>query len=252
MLWQILVQFLFRLAFGLAAAMAWTSPQQVTAGFFRVHLWVGLGISTFVAGMLYLLPQFESRSMLLVTAIAAAVASYIGAVIWLYERLRAGRVLLAAVALINLWGAAMSIPAGERSVLALADTFTSGALLGTTVAAMLLGHWYLNTPTMKLWPLQRLLVLMSVAVVVRVIVEAAAWAYLDTGAMPPSTRYALLALRWLAGIGGVLALTAMSWQTLRIPNTQSATGILYVAVIFAFLGELSSQLLFMQPPHLVS
>ena len=35
----------------------------------------------------------------------------------------------------------------------------------------------------------------------------------------------------------------MSWQTLKIPNTQSATGILYVAVITTFLGELTSLLL---------
>jgi hypothetical protein len=33
----------------------------------------------------------------------------------------------------------------------------------------------------------------------------------------------------------------MTWETLRIPNTQSATGILYVAVILSFLGELTSQ-----------
>ena len=35
----------------------------------------------------------------------------------------------------------------------------------------------------------------------------------------------------------------MTWKTLKIPNTQSATGILYVAVIAVFLGELTSQLL---------
>jgi hypothetical protein len=202
--------------------------------------------------MIYLLPEYESRTMLLATAVSAALTSYAGSVIWLYERTGVGRGFLAAVALLNLWGAAMAIPAPSRSLLALADTFTSGMLLGTTVAAMLLGHWYLNTPTMKLGPLQRLIILMTVAVVLRAIVEAAAWGYLEFGAMPPSTRYALLALRWLAGIGGVLALAAMSWQTLRIPNTQSATGILYVAVIFAFLGELTSQLLFLPPPHLVS
>jgi len=35
----------------------------------------------------------------------------------------------------------------------------------------------------------------------------------------------------------------MAWQTLKIPNTQSATGILYVAVITVFIGELTSLLL---------
>jgi hypothetical protein len=35
----------------------------------------------------------------------------------------------------------------------------------------------------------------------------------------------------------------MAWQSARIRSTQSATGILYVVVIFCFLGELTSQLL---------
>jgi hypothetical protein len=35
----------------------------------------------------------------------------------------------------------------------------------------------------------------------------------------------------------------MTWQTAKIRSTQSATGILYVVVIFCFLGELTGQLL---------
>lgn len=52
-----------------------------------------------------------------------------------------------------------------------------------------------------------------------------------------------IALRWLAGIVGVFVLSILTWRTLKIPNTQSATGILYVAVIFVFMGELVSRLL---------
>ena len=42
---------------------------------------------------------------------------------------------------------------------------------------------------------------------------------------------------------GVLVLGWMAWEAARIRSTQSATGILYVAVVFCFLGELSDQLL---------
>jgi hypothetical protein len=35
----------------------------------------------------------------------------------------------------------------------------------------------------------------------------------------------------------------MAWRTLEVPNTQSATGILYVAVIGVFVGELAAALL---------
>jgi len=59
----------------------------------------------------------------------------------------------------------------------------------------------------------------------------------------PTPLVAFIALRWLAGLIGVGALAVMTWQTLKIPNTQSATGILYVAVIGVFIGELTSQLL---------
>jgi hypothetical protein len=40
-----------------------------------------------------------------------------------------------------------------------------------------------------------------------------------------------------------LVLVWMAWQSARIRSTQSATGILYVVVIFAFFGELMDQLL---------
>ena len=60
----------------------------------------------------------------------------------------------------------------------------------------------------------------------------------------PLTTWGLfVALRWLAGLVSVLGLAWLTWQTLKIPNTQSATGILYAAVILAFIGELTSQLL---------
>jgi hypothetical protein len=53
----------------------------------------------------------------------------------------------------------------------------------------------------------------------------------------------LLPLRWLVGFLAPLGLSWMAWQAARIRSTQSATGILYVVVIFCFVGELTSQLL---------
>ena len=49
----------------------------------------------------------------------------------------------------------------------------------------------------------------------------------------------MFGLQWLAGILGTSLVAVMTWQTLKIPNTQSATGILYVGVIFVFLGEMA-------------
>jgi hypothetical protein len=130
------------------------------------------------------------------------------------------------------------------ALMTVADPLVGGWLLGTTIAAMLLGHWYLNTPTMQLAPLRRLLVLMGSAVVLRAAFAGAALALQCSNySLAGSLNWALLAIRWLAGIAGTALLAKMAWQTLKIPNTQSATGILYIAVMFTFIGELAGLLL---------
>ena len=127
---------------------------------------------------------------------------------------------------------------------------TSGLVLGMTMAAMFLGHWYLNSPTMVIGPLERLITLMGVAIVFRAIFEGAGLAMiLGRSEWPDTQQWLFIALRWLSGIVGAFALALMAKQTLKIPNTQSATGILYVGVIATFLGELASMLLSAQSAH---
>jgi hypothetical protein len=183
-------------------------------------------------------------------AVAGAVLSYVGAVIWMYERRLAGTVAIWTVAACGLAG--MSLPLLLRlpteGAWHFAGKITSGWLLGAVTTAMLLGHWYLNTPTMKLEPLRRLIVLIGIAVILRAIVSGGGLA-LEIGMHPsaPSASWnrwlLFVGLRWLAGIFGVGLLAGLTWQTLKIPNTQSATGILYAAMILALIGELVSHLL---------
>jgi hypothetical protein len=122
---------------------------------------------------------------------------------------------------------------------------SSALVLGLTMAAMLLGHWYLNSPGMELAPLRRLLMLAAVAVIGQMLLAAAGLVgELYAATQNVSLTWLLfIALRWSFGLFGVLVLLWMAWQTLKIPNTQSATGILYVAVIGVFVGELTAALL---------
>ena len=124
------------------------------------------------------------------------------------------------------------------------DPLSGGMLLGTTIAAMFLGHWYLNSPDMQLGPLRKLIKLIGVALLVRVALASANLA-METSSIgiPNSSQLIFLSLRWLAGMLGLAVVVVMTWKTLKIPNTQSATGLLYVAVLATFLGELVSQLL---------
>ena len=255
---QTLVEFLFRLTFGVAAAMGLTDSRQVTSGFFRVHLWVLLGVQTLAA-----LAVYSSRASAttsdhggdlwkrpLVAAIAAALLSYAFATVWMYETKLAGKIGVWLVAALALFGCVVPLISQPPAVAiwGVADRIAGGALLGLVTTAMLLGHWYLNTPTMQLAPLRRLLLLLAAAVLLRMITCGSGLAMqLTLGGQlqaPGLTSWLLfVSLRWLAGLFGVLGLTWLTWQTLKIPNTQSATGILYAAVILAFIGELASQLL---------
>jgi hypothetical protein len=240
----ILIEFILRLSFGLAAAMTLVSPRQVTSGYYRNNLYVLLGLNVLAAlagGGL------DSSWMPVWPAAMAAAISYVGAVCWLYERPRLGRAALALVAALDLaalWHAPVFESGPVGTWLAALDPVTGGLLLGATMAAMLLGHWYLNAPGMALQPLLRLIGLMAVAVVIRAGVCAAGLAS-DVAARdwPDTGSLLFLVLRWIGGLAGTALLAVMAWRTLKIPNTQSATGILYVAVITTFLGELASGLL---------
>src|SRR5262249_6605557 len=139
-------------------------------------------------------------------AVAAAVASYVGAVIWMYERRTAGKVAIAIVAACALTGCWLPVAASaaKPQLLQLADRLTGGLVLGLVATAMLLGHWYLNSPTMKLEPLKRLIVLLAVAIGLRMLLCAvgtwlvATYSF-ETLGMPPTTFGLFIALRWLAG-----------------------------------------------------
>jgi hypothetical protein len=73
---------------------------------------------------------------------------------------------------------------------------------------------------------------------------------LELGERDTSLQWWLfVALRWSFGLVGVVILIWMAGRTLAVPNTQSATGILYVAVIGVFVGETMSLLLSAESAH---
>jgi hypothetical protein len=235
-------EFLLRLAFGLAGAMAVVPPKQVTSGYFRNHLYVTLGLSALAA----LLSRAVAPAAF-APALAAAIVSYVGSVMWLYEKPLPGKISLVAVAILAYAGAwrLLSPPPAPtwHDALRVAHLTASGATLGLVMAAMLLGHWYLNAPGMALAPLRRLIALAAIAVLAHAALCGVGLSLEISARSAPTTWWMFNALRWSFGLVGVMILLGMAWRTLDIPNTQSATGILYVAVIGTFVGETMSLLL---------
>jgi hypothetical protein len=236
-----LATFCLRLAAGLAGALLLLPARQVNPRFYRAHLLTVLGLSV-AAGCLL------SGSMPWALGIAlgaAALLAFVGSVVWSLEGAPAGVVLsaLTAAALAAALVLSRSLDGESRLGPLLADDFTSAALLGTATTAMLVGHSYLTAPAMTLVPLFRLLIGLFVALVVRAVVSAGGVWFWTAGASSGilSEVSLFLTLRWAIGLVAPLVLGMMAWHTTRIRSTQSATGILYVVVIFCFLGELISQ-----------
>lgn len=275
LLWHIL-QFLSRAALGISLCLRLTSSRQVPAGFFRVHLWVVMGIAVLATLVGYSLdktspadtgsvtaqasssvegpssedPATPKRRSTLATWFAAAVlSSYLGASCWFYYAHRMGRLLTSLTALILAGQVAWTSVGPLDSLNAsswpqLVGSFSAALLLGTTLTAMLLGHWYLNEPGMQLKPLIRLLNLMFLALLLRTLVCGGGVVEAIMSDETLNYRWWIFVVfRWSSGLIAVVVLTIMTRATLRIPNTQSATGILYAATVLVILGELTSQLL---------
>ena len=246
---KLLLDFLCRFGWGMAVGLVLTPAALVPGGFFRVNLLVILGLATAAA---LVAPAAEAGAGTAATAAAAALAAWLGSVAWLGERRRAGGAFCGITAALL---AAATLLASRPAVAATAGplpawltvggaALLSGLVSGLAVHAMLLGHWYLNAPGMRVDALRRMIDLALAAWGLQL-----AWSVADlaAGGWPAAaagtTGMALLALRWLAGLAGLPLLLVMARKTLDIPNTQSATGILYVACLAAILGELTAQLL---------
>lgn len=240
-------QFALRLICGMSLTWCLMPRAEVTAGFFRIQMLAVLGLSvlaTLTAGQLEPAAAGESwlsRSSISALCIAIGVAAFVGSVLWTLARRRAGAVAavcIAVGALISLWGA---LPRGA-GFLATASEVSAAWLLGGAVTTMLLGHWYLTAPMMSLAPLSRLNGRLLAAACLRGVLAGVGLATLGEWTLH-RPQWIWLLLRWVAGIGGPVVLCLLVGRILRYRNTQSATGVLFAAVILTIIGETTAALL---------
>ncbi len=250
--------FALRLAAGMLACLLLLPRRQVHPRYYRTHFLTALGLACLAAAFGWTEAGPAARGLLA----AGVVLAFAGSVVWSLEGAPGGLAL--AVLTVGVMGGALGFldPAGGAATPADAETgepaaagppagvaaadVTSAALLGAAVSAMLMGHSYLIAPGMTLVPLMRLMGAAGLAILARAAVDGLAlWRW--TAAHPfvklGNDLLLWLPVRWVVGFALPLGLLWMAWQSARIRSTQSATGILYVVVIFCFLGELTDQLL---------
>jgi hypothetical protein len=239
--------FCLRLACGLIGSLVLLSPKQVNPRFYRTQFLTVLGLTALGLVFVRDLPGIE-QGWLWFAVVGALVGAFLGSLSWTLNNAPAGRALIGITLLLLIAVLALAVdsgesPSGEGSLLA--NQLTSAALLGAATTAMLMGHSYLIAPSMSLTPLLRLCGAIFVATLLRgAVCGMALWSWTREHSLTTLDEVTLLLpLRWGLGFVLPLVLGAMAWQTARIRSTQSATGILYVVVIFCFLGELISQVL---------
>ena len=225
-------------------------------GFYRLTLLIGhaclcLGLGLRVGGVTAALP-------LLTPLAAAGYALSVAAVIlfaiklrpqtvpdfmWLYVAALAGVAAVAVDPALRGWSGDIG---GFGATLYVAGLAGAVAAVGSVLFAMLLAHWYLIEPRMPLAPLRRVLiifaatqVLLVVQLVAVVVSHWPAWTSMDGGLVRAFTlgNALFVAMRGFLGVLAPIMLAWMTWKTVEIRSIQSATGILYAAVVFVLFGE---------------
>jgi len=123
----------------------------------------------------------------------------------------------------------------------------SCAILGSSLVTMLLGHFYLIAPSLPIRPLVRLSVVLLVEIHLRLLLCVGALLLARERFFPPAGASSLdftvnlgvfVLPRILVGLVFPAAFSWLVYRTARIGSTQSATGILYVIVVFLIIGEM--------------
>lgn len=136
------------------------------------------------------------------------------------------------------WG-----PLGWKSFHAL----SSSLVMGFATLAMMLGHWYLVTPKLSITPLKRFAggyILLSAWKALELAV--AYLFYVGASWEMPKTEmgyalahreviFVLFRVTW--GVLAPLGFSYWIWETVKMKATQSATGILYAAMVCTLIGE---------------
>jgi hypothetical protein len=153
------------------------------------------------------------------------------------------------LALASLWAASLVVTSPQLGGLGAPLAVLAGALaLGSALAALSLGHWYLVSPTLSVQPLIRLTFVCLGAIAIQaILVPLLIW---GPGADPNAVQTLITDNALFFGVRLVFGLlvpaiaSIMTWRTARIRSLDSATGLLYIVAALILAGEIAARTLF--------
>jgi hypothetical protein len=247
------------LAVGGHIVLLWSDWQREVSRGFVVLSAIGLWLFALMALWVRLAFPLALASSVWRGPETAAIVGFVGlqlayaGMVW--ARARRGRravgVAAAACGVLGL-GAASLVHAGAWGPVATLISLLLGATsLGAVLVGMVLGHWYLVTPTLSTRPLLGMTAAFLAAAALQGVLLPLQMGLVGGDAGRAAGTAALLGtyglafwLRVLVGIALPVTLGVMTWQTCRLRSMMSATGLLYIAVCCVLAGEVTAKTLF--------
>jgi len=239
---QIAFLYFGSLAWGCLVLLPLVKLQEIGQGFYRFFGFLCVGLQTLGVGIALLMgPGFDAHyqqaawalgislffTLCFTVALRIRVRWFLWTCFWL--ALGSG---LAAIAYFP-WSSA------SRPIFLFIHAASSALVLGAGILAMMLGHWYLVTPKLSIAPLKRY----SAGYIL-----LTAWVALELflsfltegnngflGLLRQESLFVLFRVTW--GLVAPLGLSYWIWTTVKMKSTQSATGILYAAMVCTMIGE---------------
>jgi hypothetical protein len=232
--------FLILLAGGIMLAAAVSDPQQVTLNWLRLCGILALamaGLSTF-----FLYRRGEPVPLATALANACVFAAIAGQLAFVQLAFRRTQQILAWLAFflsVKVAAAADYTPADP--LVAYASSLGIAAMCGLALMDMLLGHAYLTASKMTIAPFTRLNAFLAGTLIWRTILAVGVTmliAHFHPIYMLWGQHGLFILTRWLVGLCVPAVFVYMAHDCIRRRSTQSATGILYVAGVLIFIGEI--------------
>jgi hypothetical protein len=174
---------------------------------------------------------------------------------------RGGRIfvtlaILAGLAAMAKLPSAFSHAAAVPSWMAAGSFVSAALLLGSVLGTMITGHWYLVNRKLTIRPLQMATwVFIGIAVLraIFVIATVAGLAGSSQAALAETAKslldFSMTGILFWARVGFGLAIPlvfgGMIWGSVKVRNTQSATGILYATIVMILVGEAFAKYLYL-------
>jgi hypothetical protein len=253
--------FLLAVSLGSLTTLFWIPEGDMGRGYFQMNALVVLGLLGLAVAVVWLHPfaPFGDRPALGVTALGLALLGgfLYYAAIWRerWDLCRWPLALSTLGCLAALLAAGPHLvapftPLPYRQALLAAGLVSSALLLGWSLIAMLLGHWYLVAPKLTFRHLTVFCWILLATVALRLLTVGASLAVAASvdELVEPHPLRALASFagqgiffwfRLLWGLAIPLVLAVMSLHCARQRSNQSATGILYVLVVGTFIGEIT-------------